>query len=162
MADHSITPEELRLAIARHAPARSPESRPSPIARLIARIRACDYDRLLAVGVFAEPGSALSVHRARLASRTERRAISASLRRAVREAQQPGGSWSSRVGVNVPNVVGAEDLIDRAARRLDSHWPVGVLGMARLRLVLSDGAGPLYRFGRGDLRGRLGAALAEL
>jgi hypothetical protein len=34
--------------------------------------------------------------------------------------------------------------------------------MARLRVVLSDGCGPLYQFGRGDLSGRLGAALAEL
>ena len=34
--------------------------------------------------------------------------------------------------------------------------------MARLRQVLSDGAGPLYRYGRGDLGGRLGAALAAL
>jgi hypothetical protein len=34
--------------------------------------------------------------------------------------------------------------------------------MARLRRVLSDGGGPLYRYGEGDLRGRLGAALAAL
>lgn len=162
MPDHRITPEELRIAIARRAPAQITGTRPSPIARLVARMRSADYDRLLAVGVVPEPGSALAVHRARLASRTERRAIAASLRRAVHDAQKPGGSWSSRVCVNVANITGAEDLIERAAGRLDSHWPVGVLGMARLRLVLSDGAGPLYRFGRGDLRGRLGAALAEL
>ena len=34
--------------------------------------------------------------------------------------------------------------------------------MARLRQILADGSGPLYRFGRGDLNGRLGAALAAL
>jgi hypothetical protein len=34
--------------------------------------------------------------------------------------------------------------------------------MARLRQVLADGTGPFYRYGRGDLNGRLGAALAEL
>jgi hypothetical protein len=34
--------------------------------------------------------------------------------------------------------------------------------MARLRVVMSDGSGPLYRYGRGDLSGRLGAALAAL
>ena len=46
--------------------------------------------------------------------------------------------------------------------RLHSPRPVSARGMARLRVVLSDGCGPLYRFGRGDLNGRLGAALAEL
>lgn len=35
-------------------------------------------------------------------------------------------------------------------------------GVARLRLLLADGAGPMYRYGRGDLEGRLGAALAAL
>jgi hypothetical protein len=35
-------------------------------------------------------------------------------------------------------------------------------GMAHLRLLLSDGAGPFYQFGRGDLSERLGAALAKL
>jgi hypothetical protein len=34
--------------------------------------------------------------------------------------------------------------------------------MARLRRVLSDGSGPFYWYGKGDLRGRLGAALAAL
>ena len=46
--------------------------------------------------------------------------------------------------------------------RLQSPRPVSARGMARLRLLLSDGVGPLYQFGRGDLAGRLGAALAAL
>jgi hypothetical protein len=39
---------------------------------------------------------------------------------------------------------------------------VSARGMARLRVVLSDGCGPMYESGRGDLSGRLGAALAAL
>jgi hypothetical protein len=39
---------------------------------------------------------------------------------------------------------------------------VNALGVARLRQLLSDGCGPLYRYGRGDLEGRLGAALAAM
>jgi len=46
--------------------------------------------------------------------------------------------------------------------RLRAPHPVGVRGMARLRRILADGAGPLNRDGRGDLAGRLGAALAAL
>lgn len=60
------------------------------------------------------------------------------------------------------NIAAAEDVIDAIALRLRSDRPVGVRGMARLRRVLSDGRGPFYRYGRGDLRGRLGAALAAL
>ncbi len=64
--------------------------------------------------------------------------------------------------MNIPNITAAEHLIDQVTLRLHSPRPVSALGMARLRLILSDGTGPLYRFGRGDLAGRLGAALAEL
>jgi len=46
--------------------------------------------------------------------------------------------------------------------RLHSPRPVSARGMARLRAILSDGCGHMYRYGRGDLRGRLGAALAAL
>jgi hypothetical protein len=60
------------------------------------------------------------------------------------------------------NIVAAEDLIDAITLRLHSPRPVSPRGMARLRVVLSDGSGPMYRFGRGDLNGRLGAALAAL
>jgi hypothetical protein len=36
------------------------------------------------------------------------------------------------------------------------------MGMARLRRLLADGGGPMYAGGRGDLDGRLRAALAAL
>ncbi len=69
---------------------------------------------------------------------------------------------SSRIELNVPNITAAEDRIDQVTLRLHSPRPVTVRGMARLRLLLADGAGPMYRYGRGDLEGRLGAALAAL
>ena len=62
----------------------------------------------------------------------------------------------------MPNITAAEDVIDQITLRLHSPRPVNARGMARLRLLLSDGDGPVYRFGRGDLEGRLGAALAAL
>ena len=69
---------------------------------------------------------------------------------------------SSRVPLNVPNIAAAEDRIDQVTLRLHSPRPVTARGVARLRLLLADGAGPMYRYGRGDLEGRLGAALAAL
>jgi hypothetical protein len=84
------------------------------------------------------------------------------LRQSVLDAKTGGTSLSSRIPVHSDNVAEAEDLIDAITLRLHSPRPVSARGMARLRNVLSDGLGPMYQYGRGDLSGRLGAALAEL
>ena len=120
------------------------------------------FDRMLAVGVPAPAGSALAVHAARLTSADEREAIARALRRALDDARNRDAPVSSRVPLNVPNIAAAEDRIDEVTLRLHSPRPVTARGVARLRLLLSDGAGPMYRYGRGDLEGRLGAALAAL
>ena len=141
---------------------RAAAPRPSLAARLTARLRAHQFDRQLAVGVPAPAGSALAVHQARLTSVAEREAVARTLRRAVHEARAGGDPLSSRVPVHPNNIRAAEDLIDAITLRLHSPQPVSARGMARLRVVLANGCGPMYRFGRGDLSGRLGAALAEL
>ena len=130
--------------------------------RLTARLLAGRLDRLLAVGAPAPAGSALAAHEARLTSSAEREAIARSLRATVADARGRGLLLSSRVPLHVPNIAAAEDVIDAVTLRLHSPRPVSARGMARLRQILGDGTGPLYRYGRGDLRGRLGAALAAL
>jgi hypothetical protein len=45
---------------------------------------------------------------------------------------------------------------------LHSPRPVRARGVARLRLLLSDGTGPLYRSGRGSLAAELRGVLAAL
>jgi hypothetical protein len=141
---------------------RSTALRPSLAARVTARLKAYKFDRQLAVGVPAPAGSALAVHQARVTSVSEREAIAHSLRQAVRDARSGGTPRSSRIPVHCTNIAAAQDLIDTITLRLHSPRPVSARGMARLRVVLSDGCGPLYEFGKGDLSGRLGAALAEL
>lgn len=136
--------------------------RPPLRKRWAARFRAGRYDRQIAVGVPAQNGSALAAHYARLASDAERKTIARALRRTVRDARADGPLMSSRIPLHVPNITAAEDIIDTILLRLQSPRPVGARGMARLRVLLADGSGPLYRYGRGDLNGRLGAALAEL
>jgi hypothetical protein len=131
-------------------------------ARLTARLRADRFDAMLAVGAPIPVGSALAVHAARLTSRAERDAIAGSLRRAASDAHDSSATVSMRVPLNKANIARVEELIDTITLRLYSPRPVRSCGMARLRRVLSDGRGPLYQFGRGDLEGRLGAALAEL
>jgi hypothetical protein len=160
MPNNKISP--ALLSTASGVLLRTTAPRPSLVARVTARLRAYQLDRQLAVGVPAPAGSALAVHQARLTSVAEREAIAWALRVAVRDARAGSIPRSSRIPVHPSNIAAAEDLIDTVTLRLHSPRPVSARGMARLRLVLSDGCGPLYRFGRGDLGGRLGAALAAL
>jgi hypothetical protein len=131
-------------------------------ARIAARMRSGTFDRRLAVGAPVPPRSPLAAHVARLTSRAEREALAGTLIRMRREVDDDRAVLSGRLALHRPNIAAAEHLVDAVNLRLHSPLPVGVIGMARLRALLADGAGPLYRYGRGDLAGRLGAALAEL
>jgi hypothetical protein len=137
-------------------------SRPSIRARLTARLRAPRFDRALAVGVPAPAGSALAAHAARLSSVAERHAVARALRRAVRDATDTRATRTGRVPMHPANIAAAQALIDEVTRRLQAPDPVNTRGMARLRQLLSTGTSPLYRHRRGDLAGRLSAALAAL
>jgi hypothetical protein len=53
-------------------------------------------------------------------------------------------------------------MIDDITLRLHSPRQVTARGMALLRILLADGGGPLYRYGRGDLYGKLTAAFTAL
>jgi hypothetical protein len=130
--------------------------------RLQARLLASRYDGMLAVGVRPTPGTALDVHARRLTTVAEREAVARSLRRSLHEARKPLTPWTARSYVHRPNVVAAAELIDAATLWLHSPRTVDTRGMARLRLLLSDGTGPFYTCGRGDLAGRLRAALSAL
>jgi hypothetical protein len=163
MPNNRISPDFLSTAS--DVLRRTSTPRPSLAARVTARMRAYRLDRQLAVGVPAPAGSALAVHQSRLTSAAEREAVARALRKAVHDARvahAASAPLSSRIPAHSNNIAAAEDLIDTITLRLHSPRPVNARGMARLRVVLSDGSGPMYRFGRGDLSGRLGAALAEL
>jgi hypothetical protein len=162
MSENRISIGFLSAAQIHDAMLRHEAPRPAFSARLLARLFAAKYDRMLAVGVPASPGSALAVHAQRLTSVDEREAIAHALRRSVEDACNRDARVSSRVPLNIPNITAARDRIDQVTLRLHSPRPVTARGIARLRVLLSDGTGPMYRYGRGDLEGRLGAALAAL
>ena len=135
-------------------------------ARIIARLMAAHLDCKLATGVTPRAGSALAVHALRLESDGERHAVARSLRRAAVTAEgggrlRPPGLWLP-VPFNRRQVAAAKDTIDAITLRLHSPHRVHARGMARLRRIIADGCGPLYARGRGDLAGRLRAALAAL
>ncbi|MDG4666867.1 hypothetical protein [Mycobacterium sp. 236(2023)] len=159
MAAPRIPAEVLHAAqSARTRKRRDP--RPSLLAQVAAHITACSLDRQLSVGMPSSPGRSLLAHRARLLSPKERQAIAEVLNHFVGDAMEP--PVSLRIPLNGPGILAVTDLIDRIVQRLESADPVCERGVARIRVLLSDGAGPLYRHGRGDLAGRLGAALAAL
>ena len=162
MSENRISISFLSSAQVQDALRRDATPRMPLRARVTARLFAGRFDRMLAVGAPAPAGSALAAHAARLSSVGEREAIARSLRRAAADARNRGAIMSSRMALNVPNIAAAEDRIDQVTLRLHSPRPVTPRGIARLRLLLADGSGPMYRYGRGDLEGRLGAALAAL
>ena len=110
----------------------------------------------------AVAGSALAVQAARLTCVAERQAVARALRRAVHDATDTRATRTGRVPMHPANIASAQALIDAVTRRLHAPDPVNTRGMARLRQLLSTGTSPLYRHGRGDLAGRLSAALAAL
>jgi hypothetical protein len=129
---------------------------------LRARLFAGRYDRQIEAGVSAVPGSPLAVHVARLVSARERDDLVGALRHIVQDADVSYGPFSARVPVHSAGVHHAAEVIDEVCDRLADPFPVHARGMARLRIVLSEGCGPLYRPGAGTLAAALRGVLATL
>lgn len=135
-------------------------SRPSVRTRLIARAFATTFDRQIDAGALAAPGSPLAAHMNRLASLKERGDLANSLIRIVHAG--PSGAAVQLFPVRSGQVDECRQQIEAIIERLRSLKPVGVQGMARLRLLICDGAGPLYSNGQGNLVAELKGVLAAL
>jgi hypothetical protein len=131
-------------------------------ARVRARLLAGRLDREAEVGLVPLPGSSLAVHLARLASIEEREALARTLRQALEEVRPERRTFSPRVAVNPERLAACRGVIDDITLLLHSPRPVRARGMARLRILLSDGTGPLYRNGHGSLAAALRGVLAAL
>jgi hypothetical protein len=83
------------------------------------------------------------------------------LRLAVHDADF-GSHFNARVPVRSAAVHHCAEVIDAVCDRLADPFPVRARGMARLRILLSDGRGPLYWPGRGTLNATLRGVLATL
>jgi hypothetical protein len=133
-------------------------------ARLLARFLPGRFDQLVAESELLPLGHAVTAHAQRIISVSERQAIARTLRSSVREANGATASIAitARVRLHEANIRVVGALIDEVAVRLELPYPIKPRGMAQLRLLLSDGAGPFYHSGTGDLGERLGAAAANL
>jgi hypothetical protein len=129
--------------------------------RMRARLWASRYDRQIENGVRPAPDSPLALHTARLTSACERDELANALRIAVHDAYF-ASHFNTRVPVRSAAVQDCAALIDTVCDRLADPLPVRARGMARLRILLADGRGPLYWPGRGTLNAELRGVLATL
>ena len=158
---HNNSHHDIELTGGSETPPAS-DTVPTLVTRLQARFLTGRLDRDLEAGILAEPGSALALHMVRVTSVEERQALARSLRHAVSDPRDTSRVVPMRVPVHPQRVAACHDVIDDITLLLHSPRPVRARGMARLRMLLSDGRGPLYRNGRGSLAAELRGVLAAL
>ena len=130
--------------------------------RLYARFLTGRLDRDVEAGLLPAPGSALALHMSRLVSIEERECLARALRGALNEPAHARPGVPLRVPVHPDRVAACHSVIDDITLLLHSPRPVRARGIARLRMLLSDGRGPLYRNGSGSLAAELRGVLAAL
>ena len=108
------------------------------------RLHAASLDRELATG--SRPRRDDCVLRAReLVDPGRRRQLARSIRRLVADASRPTvKAFSSAVPVERAAVARCREGLLGIAERLDRPEPANPCGVARVSVLLSDGAGPLY------------------
>ncbi|MBV9047787.1 MAG: hypothetical protein JOY58_05940 [Solirubrobacterales bacterium] len=115
------------------------------LAWLIAHLRAPRIDRDLATGVAPWQSRSHAARSLQLTTARSRRALARSLERVLKDAEQPSPAFLSAAIVPCrEQVYPARTLIGELAVRLRSRRPVAARGVAELRALLSDGAGPCY------------------
>ena len=130
--------------------------------RLIARWGSMKLDRALAAGTPPETSAALRLRAQALLAPRTRRTLGRALERVVAEPA-PAPLLGARVPVRRSEVRGARDDLRLLAQRLAAPAPVDVRGVAKVRVLLSDGSGPLF-WGRSpdELSGRIRQAIEAL
>jgi hypothetical protein len=106
-------------------------------------LNAAALDRTLARGVSPDTSLALQRRAWTLNQPAMRRELGGQLRRILRPAQRPMG-LGTRVEPRRARVLAAEPEFRLLASRLESSRSVAVAGIAQVRVLLTDGCGPLY------------------
>jgi hypothetical protein len=130
--------------------------------RLRARLHAAALDRRLADGADPDREVTLALHARRLLTPATRRALAGSLRRSVAMSRARPSPGHPRPPVPA-HVADCAAMVDAVADRLAAARPVAPRGVAVVRVLLTDGSGPLYSGrGTGALLTALAAALDAL
>jgi hypothetical protein len=119
--------------------------RPPHLTGLLARVRAPSLDRALAAGVVSWRSPAHAARALQLTSDRMRRTLARSLERLIEDTEHPSPSWNNAVIAPCREQVrDALPLIRATILRLRSDTPVDAKGVARLKALLCDSAGPCY------------------
>jgi hypothetical protein len=113
-------------------------------ARVLARTGAWRLDQALAAGVCPDASATLSLRAHRLIGPATRHALARELRDVIDRARRPRARLDNGIRLCAVEVLRSRDAIGDLADRLDGREPVEPAGVARVRLLLRDGAGPLY------------------
>ncbi len=141
-----------------------------PWDRIVATLRAARLDAALARGASPDASALLALRAQALARPSVRADLARSAERLLAMAAGPAAPVR-RLAVGSPAPVPVRQDRIRAAsgefgeliRRLRQPGPVPVRGVAKVRMLLADGGGPLYhRASRDDLRARLRDATEAL
>jgi hypothetical protein len=131
--------------------------------RLTARLGASRLDVELARGVPPEARAALALRARDLADMRTRTELAGSLRHVLDGARNGSRPRRAQIASLRADVLAAADLLERLIERLLEPGIVAARGCARVRLLLIDGASPLYfRGGSRDLRAAAVDALMDL
>lgn len=132
--------------------------------RMWARSFAARYDAEVERGVAVEAGTPLAAHYARLVSPEEREDMADALTLLLRDAALAPGEQTRqmRIPTCAEAIRRSSTVIEDVRTRLLAPQPVRTRGMARLRILLADGRGPVYRPGPGTLTAAMRGVLAAL
>jgi hypothetical protein len=130
---------------------------------LASRLGAPRLDVELARGVPPEARAALALRAQTLGERRTRQALARSLRRVLDDARQGSRPRRGQIATLRADVLAAADQLERLIERLLEPGIVAARGLAQVRVLLTDGGGPLYFRGASqDLRAAAARALTQL
>jgi hypothetical protein len=131
--------------------------------RLAARIGASWLDAKLAHGESPDARASLSLRARTLGEPATRTALAHDLEAVLHDARHGAKPRRGRVTIRRQDVLASSDELETLIDRLLSPGIVATRGLARVRMLLVDGSGPLYFRGAAeDLRAAAGAALSAL
>jgi len=126
----------------RHAP--TPRAAARPLLGLRVRLHRGTLDRALADGTPTLSTPALALRASQLETPHEVRVVGARLRSILHELDHPTPGFSSRVPIQRAQVAAARPFIANLLDRLDTTEYPRAAGIARTRMLLTDGSSPVY------------------
>ncbi len=111
--------------------------------RLDAHLHADRLERELADGASPEASLGLALRAQALTTTRSRRALAVGLTRVLAEASAPTVASMMRVPLNRAGVLAAAEELDQLRARLLAGGPLAAAGIARTKILLTVGNGPL-------------------